>query len=65
MDQFRILSALLNDSLNVELWLSDEIIDGLNTAKYTVFIFVFVNAQVWFSWNQESILVYQTPNTKA
>jgi hypothetical protein len=65
MDQLGVFPALLNDSLNVKLWLFNEIIYRLNTAEDAIFILVFVNSQVWLSRNQQSVLVYQRPDTKA
>jgi hypothetical protein len=64
VNELWIFSALFNDALNVKLWLLDEIVDGLNATKYTVFIFVFVNSEVRFTRYQQSIFIYQTPDTK-
>ena len=64
MDQLRILSALLDDALDVVFGLFNKIVDRLNATKDAVLIFVFVNAQVWLTRDQQPVLVDQTPYTK-
>jgi hypothetical protein len=65
VNQLRVLSALLDDALDVVFGLFNKIVDGLDAAKYAVLVFIFVNAQVRLTWDQQPVLVDQTPDTKA
>ena len=65
VNQLRVLSALLDDALDVVFGLFNKIVDRLDAAEYAVLVFIFVNAQVRLTWDQQPVLVDQTPDTKA
>jgi hypothetical protein len=57
MNKFRIFSALLDNSLYIELRLFDEVIDCVDTTKYAVFIFVLINTEIRLSRDKEPIFI--------
>lgn len=65
MDEFRVFSALFDNSLDVKLGVFDKLINGLNRKKYAVFFLIFVNAEIWLSRNQKSVFIDQCPDTEA
>ena len=56
---------MLDDALDVVFGLFNKIVDRLDAAEYAVLVFIFVNAQVRLTWDQQPVLVDQTPDTKA
>jgi hypothetical protein len=55
MDQLRHLSALLDDCVEIFIWVNNELFDGLLVCKYTVLLLVFKDTEIWLSRHQETL----------
>lgn len=61
VNELRILPADAQDWRNIVFGVHIEFVDGLHRTEHAVFVFVFVDTQLWLSWNQQPTLQVQYP----